>query len=156
MQGVLRTWWCQNARCGVTFDSWDNYPECTKCGCARTNWMPGGGHVGSRAPGIDATLRDLADTYGMTDIASAKAGERAMPKMTPTAARDEGSKMQFAPGFVGTPYTLDAQGRAHAVCEPSAQKINFKVKASVGKALTPSGNFPSPSTNTRIEGTHKG
>jgi hypothetical protein len=114
MQGVLRTWVCQNRRCGEQFDEWTDYPPCPSCGCARTNWVPAGGHIGKAAPGIDSELKTLADNYGLTDIASARAGERAMPKLPSAPAAAQGDMMQFAPGFVGTPYTLDTQGRPTA------------------------------------------
>jgi hypothetical protein len=155
MQGVLRSWCCQNEACGVTFEAWINYPECPQCSCARTNWIPGGGHVGGVAPGIDRELRTLADNYGMTNISSAKAGERAMPKLDQPAAHDRGPMMQFGPGFVGVPYERDAAGNARAVCMPSAAKVNFKVKAPIGKPLQHSGSVPGPAAGARIEGSHK-
>ena len=144
MQGVLRTWICQNGRCGETFDAWEDYPQCPSCGCARTNWVPAGGHIGKAAPGIDQELKTLADNYGLTDLASARAGERAMPKLPSPPAAARGDMMQFAPGFVGTPYTLDGQGRPHGVCMPSAAGVNFKVKAPVGQKLSQSASVPGP------------
>ena len=155
MQGVLRTWSCQNPRCGTAFDDWNDYPPCPLCGCVKTNWLPGGGHIGNMAKSVDATFKDLAAAYGMTDIATARTGERAMPSKAP-AAHDRANLHQFAPGFVGTPYTVDAAGQAHAVCMPSAASVNFKVKAPVGKRLSSSGNVPGPASNTRFEGSYKG
>jgi hypothetical protein len=149
MQGILRTWTCQNRRCGAMFDAWDDYPPCPSCGCARTNWMPNGGHIGKAAPGIDAELKTLATNYGMTDIASARAGERAMPKAPTAAPRMTADMMQFAPGFVGTPYTLDAQGRPQAVCQPSAANVNFKVTVPTGQKLSRSGSIPGPGAGRR-------
>ena len=149
MQGILRTWICQNRRCEALFDAWEDYPPCPDCGCARTNWLPAGGHIGKAAPGIDAELKTLASNYGMTDIVTAREGERAMPKLPTRPAAATGDMMQFAPGFVGTPYTLDGQGRPQAVCQPSAANINFKVKAQVGQKLSRSGSVPGPGAHRR-------
>jgi hypothetical protein len=59
--------------------------------------------------------------------------------------------MQFAPGFVGPGYQRDVTGAYRAICEPSSAKVDFKVKAAVGKRLPPSG-VPGPQANTRVEG----
>ena len=155
MEGVLRTWLCQNAKCGAAFDSWDKYPPCTQCGCVRVTWMPAGGHIGNSAKAFDTTLRELADAFKMTDIASAKEGERAMPKLKPQTMHDQGNAMQFAPGFVGAPYQLDAAGRAHAVCQPSAANVNFKVTVPQGQRLA-KGRIGGPEQNARIEARHRG
>lgn len=154
--GVLRTWWCQNGKCEEVFDAWENYPACPKCGCVRTSWVPRGGHIGSKATGIDATFRSLADAYGMTDIAPARAGERSMPGLKQPAAHELGPQHQFAPGFVGRPYDIDAAGNYRAVCQPSSSKVDFKVKAQVGKRLASSGNVPGPSANAQVEASYKG
>jgi hypothetical protein len=153
-QGVLRTWCCQNMKCGTTFDAWENYPACPQCGCVRCNWIPGGGHIGKSAPRIDATFRDLAQAYGMTDIASARAGERAMPKL-PQGAHETGPQMQFAPGFVGTAYRRDAAGDYRSVCSFSPH-ASVKVKTAVGSKLRGATNAPPMTSNTRVEGSCKG
>jgi hypothetical protein len=57
--------------------------------------------------------------------------------------------MQFAPGFVGTPYTLDAAGRPQAVCQPSAANVNFKVTVPTGQRLSKANSIPGPGTHRR-------
>jgi len=155
MQGVLRTWWCQNTDCGVTFEEWHDYPACPQCGCVRTNWIPGGGHIASKSPGIDATFKDLAAVYGMTDIATARVGERAMPKINQPAAHEVGPQMQFAPGFVGAAYTRDAAGNYRSVCSFSPH-AGVKVTAKVGQKLAPATNAPNPRSNAQFHGSYRG
>lgn len=148
MQGVLRTWVCQNVRCGEQFEAWSNYPRCPKCKCVRTNWIPGGGHIGGGASFVDKTLKELTSAYGMTNMNTGlREGERAMPALRQQAAPQNG-QMQFAPGFVGTPYTVDASGQARAVCMPSTIPATAKVKARTEQRLTHSGKVPGPQANT--------
>ena len=80
---ILRTWNCQNRRCGAAFDSGDPNPPCPKCGCARVSWQPGGGHIHSATTAHnDRTLKSVADRFGLTDMGQhggTHAGERAEP-----------------------------------------------------------------------------
>ena len=151
MADILRSWACLNRRCGVDFDAWEDYPACPKCGNIRCQWIPGGGHVAGTAAAADATLRDLAQRYGMSDINSAREGERAMPKLrTPQAA--DGPPRVFGPGFVA-PVNM-----ASAECRPSSARVNFKT------TLTPGNPLPRTAgpwgkqdmrANSRIEGSHR-
>jgi hypothetical protein len=154
MQGVLRTWRCQNIECFEQFDEWRDYPNCPHCGCNRTNWVPAGGHIGKTAPGIDATFKDLAATYGMTDIASARAGERAM-KSAPAPSAEIGPQMQFAPGFIGPAYARDSAGNYRSTCTFSPH-ASVKVRAEVGKKLHGATNAPNPTANAQFHGSYKG
>ena len=129
---LSRDWQCLNGRCRATFHSYAHgNPTCPRCGCVRCTWVPGGGHV-STTKGFDTTLRSLAQSYGMTDINSASPSRlnRSMPKHDPVIA--DGPTLQFAPGFAA-PYSR--AGRA--TCEPSHQRVDFKVTAEAGKQVVP-------------------
>src|SRR5215471_341346 len=85
---LSRTWQCANKRCGAQFHSYEHgNPPCPRCGCVRVGWVPGGGHVSS-TKGLDASLKALAQSYGMSDINSASPSRlnRAMPKHDPVVA----------------------------------------------------------------------
>jgi hypothetical protein len=147
MDGVLRTWQCQNRNCGKTFDAWRDYPRCPHCKCVRTNWIPAGGHVGGGNSFTDKTLKELATAYGMTNMNTGlREGERAMPtlRQPPPAS----GQMQFAPGFAGTPYTIDNSGKVRAVCMPSTIPTTVKVKTRTEQQLPRSGMFPGVDANT--------
>lgn len=129
---LSRDWQCLNGRCRTTFHSYDHgNPACPRCGCVRVNWIPGGGHIHS-VKALDASLKALAANYGMTDINSASPSRlnRAMPKHDPVVA--DGPVLSFAPGFAAP---FNRAGRS--TCEPSHQKVDFKVRAEAEKALTP-------------------
>lgn len=155
---VKRNWLCLNARCAAEFEAWEDYPACPTCQCVRVQWIPGGGHVAGTARAADAELRTLADNYGLSDLVSAKRGERAKPAVRQhavTGGRE--AAVQFAPGFAAVPYARDSQGHAHAVCQPSMQNVNFKTKLGAGLPLGPGKlGHKSIATNTRIEGSHRG
>jgi hypothetical protein len=82
---------------------------------------------------VDATLKSLAASYGMSDINSPSPSRlnRAMPKHDPAVA-DSPIMKQFAPGFLAP---WNTQGRA--TCEPSRQKVDFKVSAEPNKPMPP-------------------
>jgi hypothetical protein len=113
--------------------------------------MPGGGHVGKVAGGVDADFRALADGAGLTNLHSAKRGEAA--KIMTSPAPFDGRAQQpvtFAPGFAAA-VPLDVPR-----CVPSAQPVNFKAKVTAGSALAPNQSFPRMSSNTQIEARHSG
>jgi len=129
---LSRTWQCANKRCGAQFHSYEHgNPPCPRCGCVRVGWIPGGGHIGS-IKALDASLKSLAQSYGMSDINSASPSRlnRAMPKHEPVIA--DGPVLNFAPGFAAP---FNTQG--FCTCEPSHAKVNFKVTAQPGKAMSP-------------------
>jgi hypothetical protein len=117
--------------------------------------VPAGGNVITEAArAADRDLRALSEAYGMTDINSARAGERAKPKLVQTAEA-AGPSHQFAPGF-SAPLHRDRQGRILATCTPSTAGMTHKVKASAGTALQPNRSFPNPSAGARVEARHVG
>lgn len=156
MNGVIRSWHCQNVRCGKEFSAWESNPTCPGCGCVRVAWVPGGGHVAGTARAADAELRNLVDVFKMTDVNSAKRGERAMPKLPPQpahAGRNE-PNINFGQGFT-SPIVRDTNGRVMATCLPSTSNVNFKAKVAAGVALPHSRSVPGVHAATAIEASHR-
>ncbi len=151
---ILRTWQCLNRRCAKTFDSYEKAnPDCSHCGCARVQWIPGGGHIGTKAAAVDATVRSLADGYGMANVATPSHSRlnRAMPKFEQRQA-DMPTK-HFAPGF-------SAPVSSHGpTCQESEARVSVRGSRVVGDGagkLQPNGRWPSPMANTEIHGRYTG
>jgi len=157
MSGIIRSWICGNSRCAADFDSWEPNPSCPKCRCVRVNWRPNGGHIAGVAKAADADLRALADVFRMGDMHSAERG-RAAKVVAPQRQVAAGPAVNFGPGFVAP---IDPNGArtsenpSGAQCLPTSARLDFKARAGIGQALTPSGVFPSVRTNTAIEAAHK-
>lgn len=148
MAEIIRSWQCQNSRCGKRFDAWEANPECPKCHCVRVSWVPGGGHVAGTAKAADAELRNLAECFRMENMHSAERG-RGAKIVAPQAPIAAGPARQFAPGFTA------AAPMDRAVCVPSSTPIDFKAKVGIGNKLSPNASFPAMRTNTAIEAAHK-
>jgi len=148
---VIRTWRCLNGRCAHTFDSWDRNPSCPSCRCVRVDWMPAGGHIGSGAKSADTELRALADVFRLNDMNSAERGRAAKKVNLPDAPVATGQNVHtFAGGFSAA---IDpARG---AQCVPTANKIDYKVKAGADTRLSPNAAYPGLRANTVVEATHK-
>lgn len=147
---IIRSWICENYRCGQWFDSYESNPACPKCGCVRVSWRPAGGHIGGAAKGAEKELRALADIFKMTDMNSAQEGQAAK-KVSLPAAPDRGAPVHtFAGGF-----SAAVNPAAGAQCVPTSNKIDYKVKASPGSRLSPNSSYPGIRSNTAIEGTHR-
>lgn len=103
MAFILRSWQCLNRRCKSIFDHGDPNPACPKCGNVRVQWVPGGGHIAKVAPGMDRTLRGLANRFGLTDMGQrggTHAGEAAKPdRPTPRPVDPSTPMYRPAPGF---------------------------------------------------------
>ncbi len=156
MTDILRSWQCLNTRCSRDFDAWERNPSCPACGCIRVQWVPRGGNVLTEAcKTADAELRKLAGNFGLSDINSARTGDRAKPKLAPQpiAGRDQ-PNMQFAPGFTA-PIVRDSQGRIAATCQPSTSQVNFKARVGTGVALPHSRSVPGVHAATSIEASHR-
>jgi hypothetical protein len=149
MAEILRSWLCLNARCNAQFDAWTDYPSCTKCGGARVQWIPGGGHVAGTARAADAELRQLADNFGLTDLNSARRGERAKPALQAAPPTGRQQSMQFAPGFTA-PVNPE-----RAACVPSTSRVNFKARVGTGSALAHSRTVPGVHAATHVEASHR-
>lgn len=148
--GVLRTWHCQNSRCGKQFDAWESNPECPACHCVRVAWVPAGGHIGKAGKSADAELRALADVFRMTDMNSAEEGRAAKKVNLPQPAPTDGPVHTFAPGF-----SAPVAAGAGPACVPTSSHVDFKVKAGVGHSLAPSKVFPNVRNGTAVEAAHR-
>lgn len=152
MTGIIRTWRCLNARCTRSFDAWEPNPTCPSCQCVRVEWQPAGGHIGGAAKGAEKELRELADIFRMTDMNSAEEGRAAKKVNLPPATPANGGNVHtFAGGF-----SAAVNPSAGAQCVPTANKIDYKVKATPGNQLMPNGSFPGIRSNTAVEAAYKG
>lgn len=149
MADIIRNWLCLNKRCNAQFTSWNPYPECSKCGCSRVQWVPGGGHTAGTRQSADAELRILADNYGLTNLNSARRDQAAKPMHVPAQIDQRSPSMQFAPGFTA-PVLPD-----RSVCVPSTSKVNFKATVATGSALAHSRSVPGVHAATSIEASHR-
>ena len=151
MSGIIRTWRCLNARCGGVFNSWDANPSCPSCQCVRVEWQPAGGHIGGYSKNADVELRALADMFKLGDMNSAEEGQAAKKvRLPPATPANPGNVHTFAGGF-----SAAVNPSAGAQCVPTANKIDYKVKATPGSQLAPNGSFPSVRSNTAVEAAYK-
>ena len=151
MNGILRTWQCKNARCANQFDAWEANPACPVCQCVRVEWCPAGGHIGGHAKSADTELRALADVFRMNDINSAERGRAAKKVSLPSAPPPTpGNVHTFAGGFSAA---IDPTRGPQ--CVPTANKIDYKIKAGADSKLSPNTQFPGIRSNTVVEATHK-
>lgn len=151
---LSRNWRCLNPACGKEFHSYERgNPECTFCRCVKVAWIPGGGHIGAKAPGIDKTLRALAADYGLSNLNSVSPSRQAQAKVMPAApaAGSYGTK-QWAPGFSSEVY-------ANPHCQSSSTPINLRGFQPVGRVMPRSGSIATPGLRdglmTRVEGVHR-
>ena len=151
MADIIRSWLCLNSRCSTQFEAWDANPACSKCGCVRVQWVPGGGHVAGSAKAADAELRGLADHYGLGDINSARRDERAKPKLPPQPVVDRNTpSINFGHGF-----TAPVHAGGAAMCIPSTSNVNFKARVATGRALPSSRSVPGVHAGTTLEASHR-
>lgn len=76
----IRTFLCR--RCQLEFDKLvdqGEIPQCRKCGGYDHQVIPGGGHPLKSLRRRDNIMRMLADSYGLTDMKSAREGESVAP-----------------------------------------------------------------------------
>lgn len=150
--GILRTWRCLNRACGQTFDSWEPNPSCTNCQCVRVDWQPAGGHIGSASRGADKELRALADVFKMTDMNSTDRDRGAKKVSLPPPQPASGPVHTFAGGF-----SAAINPAAGAQCVPTANKIDYRIKAEPGNRLGPGAlGMPGVQAGTTIEASHRG
>ena len=80
MAFVLRNWQCLNPDCEKQFESGEPAPYCPACKCAKVSWVPSGMHIIHGATShADRTLRSVAQSFGLTNLKSAREGEAAHP-----------------------------------------------------------------------------
>lgn len=147
---ILRSWICENRRCEHWFDAYEANPKCPDCGCVRVSWRPAGGHIGTKAKGADAELRALADIFKLPDLNSAER-DRGAKKVNLPAAQAGGEMRKFGE------FIAPVVPGAGAVCVPTSNKVDYKVKATPGSRLVPDSGFSQMSVagNTVVEARHK-
>src|SRR5438477_4257810 len=90
MAFILRLWNCLSEACAQTFEDGDPAPTCPHCGNVRVAWQPAGGHIRHAATAhADHVLRSVADSYKLTNLRSARAGEAAHPGVPHRKPADE-------------------------------------------------------------------
>jgi hypothetical protein len=154
---IIRSWICDNSRCGQWFDSYEPNPACPKCGCVRVSWRPAGGHIGGQAKGAEKELRALADIFKMTDMNSAQEGQAAKKVNLPAPSTSDVQPMNFG-GFaaaVDPSRAMRSENPSGAQCVPTVNRFNVKAAAGIGHALPANSAYPGIRSNTRIEGVHK-
>jgi hypothetical protein len=67
-----------------------------KCGSRSLQWVPRGGHPLKNLRRYDAIMRSLAETYGLSNMRSARAGEAVVPP--PPDPMPTGQKWSPMPG----------------------------------------------------------
>jgi len=79
------TWECLNADCCRVFSTTERNPSCPVCGCIRvTPTVAAPSILNASTRQADKTLREVAASFGLTNLKSARAGEAAHPGL-PTA-----------------------------------------------------------------------
>jgi len=156
---VWRSYSCLNRNCRNEFNSEEDHPPCPRCRGMRVRWLPKPFAIGKVARGIDRTTRDLADTYGMSDIRSAVAGQSVKQATNPAGPS---STRAFAPanspiGGVQVPDAcLDPTRSKHgmAFCGPTGAVAPLKAGAMgiMEKAVPASKTLGAAS---RIEGSYR-
>ena len=150
---ISRDWMCLNGACRATFHSFEHRnPECPYCGCVKVSWLPGGGHIAKKSPGVDKTMRELATSYGMSNINSPSPSRlnRAMPKYVQPPVDPSLGVWNFGPGFSSM---VSPHG---AVCLPSVSQSGEKVSVPINREMERSQTFMSPQQSTRIVGRYQG
>jgi hypothetical protein len=149
---ISRDWQCLNRACAHVFHSYEPAnPPCPSCGCMRVQWVPGGGHIMSVAPRMDARIRSIADQSGKTNLNSPSPSRlnRAAPKVeTPPLTPEMGQK-HWGMGIF-------SEFSAHGpVCVPASNPVHVGGKVAVGNNAAPresSGTIPGPSANSVLAG----
>ena len=152
---ISRDWKCLNERCGNIFHSFEKAnPPCSRCGCVRVGWVPGGGHIGELAPRMDARLKTIATQQNMRNLNSPSPSRlnRAAPRLnTPPMSPELGTKhwgLGITSGF-----------SAHGpVCVEASNPIKLRGQLGIGNNAVPRGPnnaFPGPAVNAVIEGVHR-
>lgn len=152
---IIRSYACLNRRCRTEFESWADTPSCPACKQFRIRWVPKQVNTAAIAPKADRDFRDLAETFNLSDIASAREGERAKPKLV-ASKQYEGPKTTLAPapGFSAQiPTAALANGAAMCVPLGSMGKVSAKAGAMVPVSTELTARMRA---STKIEASHKG
>jgi hypothetical protein len=110
-----RTWDCLNRNCRRRFVTDIEYPECPRCQSVKLKWVPQAFAIAAKSPQVDRDVRDLADRFGMTDIASPVRGE---PAKKPLPAGVTTRDMPLAQGW-NAKVPVDQNGNVITSCVPT-------------------------------------
>jgi hypothetical protein len=152
---IRRTYSCLNRHCRHEFDSDGDFPPCPRCRGVRVQWVPKPVAINSsRTAAIDATARQLAADFGLTNFRSPQAGQAAVAPAPPPATAN-----MFEPQKGWRIQMPDAalQGGGHAVCAPTGVSAKVKVDPNSGALKeNPGYGLDRMRAATQIEGTHRG
>lgn len=148
---IIHTYLCR--QCEHEWDVVDRVEpvQCVKCAGYKTQWVPKGGHPLKQLRRNDAIMRSLADSYGLTNMKSAREGECMAPNPAPLKPLD-GPGYQGIPGM-NIPLHSDQRGNMAMSCQvitppPEALKMGDPL-ANTGPAA-PRPKLPSMAEKTNI------
>jgi hypothetical protein len=157
---VSRDWCCLNSRCGSQFHSFDDHPECPKCGCVRVHWIPGGGHIGKLAPRMDRTVRSLASDFGFTNLNSPSASRlnRGAPRADHPGPQRRLGEKTFGmglgiPGITANVY--DKCSSEPATAPTGLKGTSMRIGDNAPRFTRGAGSFPGPSDNAVVHYRHR-
>ena len=157
---VIRSYSCLNRRCQTEFDSSGDFPPCPRCRGLRVQWVPRPVAIRSSATtAIDATARQIATDYGLTNFATPERGKPAIrpapgPQPTHSPHRGEPNVFEPQPGWrVKLPDNVLAANQA--ACMPAGVTAKIKVDPNAGALNQTNWGTDRIRNNTRIEGTHR-
>lgn len=137
------TWLCLNHDCARVFGDFARNPECPSCGCVKvTATVPQVAIQGPATKHADNTLRDVAKSFKLSNLRSARAGEQSHPGL-PTPKGIPGAPPINAGYGVSVPRTLTASAQFAPM--PRSMPGLLPVGAQFKK---PKGNIP---TQVRYE-----
>lgn len=150
---IIRTYSCLNRRCRHEFDSDGDFPPCPRCRGLRVQWIPKPVNINSeRTRRIDATGRQLATDFGLTNFRTPQAGQAAVA--APTAGK-EPNIFEPLPGWRIAVPDAALQGRGAALCAPTGVTSKVKVDPNAGGLKeNPGFGIDRMRAVTQIEGTH--
>jgi hypothetical protein len=108
-------------------------------------WIPGGGHPQVSLKRSDNIMRSLAETYGLSNMKSARPGESVMPN-PPAPVHAQAGTYNGLPG-TNMPINMDVNGNLLASCMPVALPKGTELPMLGG----PQPRLPHISQNTKIE-----
>ena len=114
----IRSFLCLNRRCLTEFDSpYLNPSKCPRCSGPKVQWLPKPvGILSGPTKKADQTIKDLAADFGMTNVNTPRAGERAMPR--PSQGNVVDFRMKNAPAWGGK-FLIGPDGKPWSMCVPT-------------------------------------
>lgn len=145
---VTRTYECLNRHCRRQFNSTANHPPCPRCRGIHVKWVPGTFAILAKAPAVDRTVRDLAETQDVKNFRSPKRGRGVALPRAPVPA-SSGRTMPFTPtGASGwtAQVPVDAKGAPIAACVPTNVTAPLPIgkMGQIDKVQEKNGNFGEP------------